>query len=254
MARYPDALWLPIPENDTQGRSRKTQVILHSAVGPKSLYRYWQREGVNVESTLWVALDGDSEQYLDSEVHADANRTANARAISVETADDGNPDQFGWTPPQIETLANICAWAHDVHGIPLARCASHDAPGIGFHTMWGAPSPWTPVAKTCPGKARIPQFPDVLARAREIVRARETPKPRPYVLRRVLFDNGFPYQSGKDVERVQRKVGARADGRYGPQTADHVKAWQRDHKLTADGAVGPQTAESFGWEFKDGRD
>jgi hypothetical protein len=28
--------------------------------------------------------------------------------------------------------------------------------------MWGAPSEWTPVSKTCPGKGRIAQFHDVL--------------------------------------------------------------------------------------------
>jgi len=35
--------------------------------------------------------------------------------------------------------------------------------------MWGAPSDWTPVrGKTCPGKARIGQVDDVLARCYEL--------------------------------------------------------------------------------------
>ena len=32
--------------------------------------------------------------------------------------------------------------------------------GIGWHVMFGAPGPWTPVAKSCPGPARVAQARD----------------------------------------------------------------------------------------------
>jgi GH24 family phage-related lysozyme (muramidase) len=46
---------------------------------------------------------------------------------------------------------------------------------------------------------------------------------------------------GKDVERIQRAVGADPDGIYGPKTEAAVKAYQKRHGLTVDGIVGPIT-------------
>ena len=43
------------------------------------------------------------------------------------------------------------------------------------------------------------------------------------------------------VKKIQRKVGATADGVFGRGTESKVKAWQRAHHLTADGIVGPAT-------------
>jgi N-acetylmuramoyl-L-alanine amidase len=46
---------------------------------------------------------------------------------------------------------------------------------------------------------------------------------------------------GKDVKRVQRAVGVRPDGIYGPVTKAAIKAYQRRHGLAVDGIVGPET-------------
>ena len=46
---------------------------------------------------------------------------------------------------------------------------------------------------------------------------------------------------GVDVECLQTKVGAVADGKFGPMTLAAVKAWQAAHGLVADGIVGPIT-------------
>lgn len=47
--------------------------------------------------------------------------------------------------------------------------------------------------------------------------------------------------TGPDVRDVQAKVGATADGVFGPKTTAAVKAFQARHGLTADGIVGPRT-------------
>jgi hypothetical protein len=47
--------------------------------------------------------------------------------------------------------------------------------------------------------------------------------------------------SGHDVANVQRAVGQKTDMKFGPNTADAVKAFQKKHGLTADGVVGPNT-------------
>jgi hypothetical protein len=168
---------MPLPEADEQPAMKATQVILHSAVdapGPTSLFGYFSRADVTLESHFYVRLDGRVEQYVDTSRTADANRTANARAISIETEDDGNPDQRPWTAEQIEALVRLVDWCCRTHGIPRRKAPAHDEPGIGWHSQWGAPSPWTPVAgKTCPGAARIEQVPELLRR----VDALDDPKP-----------------------------------------------------------------------------
>ena len=101
---------------------------------------------------------------MDTGRSADANYRANRRpdgtgAISIETEDNvGNPDTLPWTDAQVDTLVRLALWAARVHRIPGRRCPSPSSPGIGFHTLFGAPSAWTPVSKTCPGVVRIRQF------------------------------------------------------------------------------------------------
>lgn len=48
-----------------------------------------------------------------------------------------------------------------------------------------------------------------------------------------------PFMRGDDVRFVQNKVGVKADGIYGNQTAQAVREWQRQSGLTPDGIVGP---------------
>ena len=71
-------------------------------------------------------------------------------------------DNGTWTDVQIAELKEFLVWAHKTHGIPLRVCPAWNRAGVGYHTMWGAPGPWTPVAKSCPGPNRIKQFRDVI--------------------------------------------------------------------------------------------
>ena len=49
------------------------------------------------------------------------------------------------------------------------------------------------------------------------------------------------YHKGEPVKRIQKAVGVKADGYYGPDTVKAVKAFQKAHKLAADGIVGDKT-------------
>jgi peptidoglycan DL-endopeptidase CwlO len=50
---------------------------------------------------------------------------------------------------------------------------------------------------------------------------------------------------GPAVARVQRALGIRADGEFGPKTKRAVRAFQKRHGLLADGVVGPKTRRAL---------
>jgi N-acetyl-anhydromuramyl-L-alanine amidase AmpD len=220
MAIYPHGTAKLLPENGTQRKINPTQVIVHSAVdapGNTSLYSYFGRTDVVVESHFFVKLDGAVEQYIDTTVQADANYEANVRAISIETEDDGDPDHRPWSEAQLAALRELIHWLCLTHDIPVQVCPAWDKPGVGYHTLFGAPSKWTPaVGKTCPGKARIPQFHELLDWITP------TPVAPPTVL--PTLSEG---STGRLVKDLQEKVGVKADGIFGPKTAAAVKEFQR---------------------------
>lgn len=49
------------------------------------------------------------------------------------------------------------------------------------------------------------------------------------------------YHKGEPVKRIQKAVGATADGFFGPSTKNKVQVYQRKRGLAADGIVGPAT-------------
>lgn len=159
MPRYPGALWKPWPENATQPRGVKTQVIVHSTAdsrGALSTWEYFNRPDITVESTVIVGFKGDALQGLDSSCRADANYTANWRAIAVETV--GAADQ-PWTDAQIAWLVDFFRWCNVTHGVPLVVAPAHDQPGLGYHRMYPE---WSPGPTACPNDLRVQQFHDVL--------------------------------------------------------------------------------------------
>jgi hypothetical protein len=168
MARCDFAEQHILPDQAGQPTMRATQVIMHSmaipGATPLDLIARWSQPGTPLESHFIVGRDGRAYQLIDTSRSADANYHANLRpdgtgAISIETEDNiGHPDTLPWTPQQVATLVRLALWAEQVHGVPRRQCRSPADPGQGFHTLFGAPSDWTPVAKTCPGAIRIRQW------------------------------------------------------------------------------------------------
>lgn len=247
MARCPFAKWRPIPENETQPRITPTQSILHSAVDSKSpmtsLFGFFSRKDVTVESHFHVLVDGTIEQYMDTERRADANRYANARAVSIETEDNGDPDNTPWTEAQIRSIVRLLVWLHETHDIPLSKCAAWDKPGIGWHSMWGAPSQWTPArGKTCPGRCRIRQIHDVIFPA---LAFQETAMSAPLtddVLHGlvILAYGAFLFRAPEGVAQISGGADTMKRDGVAPYVASIANSAEATHKRE-------QLAKAFGW-------
>jgi hypothetical protein len=165
MAIYPGARVRLLPENAEQPRITPTQAIAHTAVDgayTTSLYD-WFNGGTNLESHFYVAKDGTVEQYIDTEVRADANNKANVRAVSIETHDGwastGNKGAVTtpWTPAQVAAIRLLLDWLCDTHPIPRRAAPAWDLPGIGWHNQYPQ---WSPSPTGCPGPVRAAQLRD----------------------------------------------------------------------------------------------
>lgn len=100
-------------------------------------------------------------QYRDTNFEADANFLANPFALSFETQGFG---EGTWNDFQLDGIKQVILWGRKKHSIPLRVMQSWNDPrgGWGYHTLFGAPSPWTPAVKSCPGDERKEQFHDLI--------------------------------------------------------------------------------------------
>lgn len=154
MARLDGATW--DPAGTTPGGYMDPRlVIFHVTAGEGDAQPH-----SGLEWHFEVSYSGAIEQGVDTNQQAAANYLANPFAISIET------EGFGdgvWTDAQLDSLVLLSEWSMANHPLILRqRCPVWDGSGFGYHVMFGAPGPWTPVAKSCPGPRRIRQFDEVL--------------------------------------------------------------------------------------------
>jgi N-acetylmuramoyl-L-alanine amidase len=214
-----------LPEWQSQPKIKPTTIIDHSIVGSaEGAFRMF-RDSSSLESHFIVDLDGEIWQLMDTNREADANLHANAYAISIETADRGDPDTQPWTPEQLNSLV----WLHErlleTHpGIPRRRSRScADPAGLGYHTLHGAPSCWTPVSKTCPGTVRKRQWAEVLLPA--FLNPEETDMPLDDDDRKFLLD---------ELERLAQFITTKHNARYNATKMGWVASSVTLDKLHAD--------------------
>lgn len=148
------------PESDAQPAIVPTQFIVHSLAAPWTIeqtYSYW-KNSTNLESHFGLGYDGRLGQYIGTQTRADANASANVRAISLESAaNTSNTDP--WTDAQVDTLVRVLDWAATEHDIPRRLCRSWTDPGFGYHRLY---SQWSTSGTYCPGDARVKQFNDIV--------------------------------------------------------------------------------------------
>lgn len=116
-----------------QSMSNPARLCLHTAVSSgDSLFTLFNTPG-NAVAHFYVRHDGKIEQYVSTDVRASANLEGNHNTISVESWDDAGRRET-WTAAQVEACAELAAWVHETHGIPLQACdASPGSRGVTWH-------------------------------------------------------------------------------------------------------------------------
>jgi hypothetical protein len=272
MAQFPGAIQKPISTNfglvrsggkidRTAARPGGTTAVIYHVAASKaaSLRDYFNLPAVRASSHLFVLYSGLVEQYVDADHVSWACGDGDLRAITVETQGvDGEP----WTDAQVETLAQIAAWAHRTYDVPLRLMTSSATSqhGLGWHRLGvqgnfsGRPGllglhrsnlkteRWSSAfGKTCPGDDRILQMPTILARAKQITGSSDpgpSPAPAPAAgikkIQQALADLGY-----LDTEKWL------IDGVLGDATRAAVRTYQHDAGLVTDGDPGPITTTAL---------
>lgn len=187
MARMPGAVWLG-EHSPRDPMSHYDIVCVHTIVGfaPAHAAHFSTKAG------------GTILQSRDTAFRSGANLDGNHRVIAIENEDHGPrfggtprlPDWVPLTPEQVEANAQILAWAHEEHGVPLQLCPDSrpGSRGLAYHRQgidgdfdslrFPGRVPdgekWTKSpGKVCPTDVRIAQLPEILARARVITSPEE---------------------------------------------------------------------------------
>jgi len=186
MARVRELAGLPIAQHsspNTGGRmSGHRGLVLHIAEGYYQGTISWQMNAdqryadgtrVTTSSTWIVGRDrGQWAQMVDTDTVAWAQRSGSNNWLSIELAGFTRGHRLnpgGWERPtawQVEACAQLLAWAHRQHGVPLQVADSPSGRGLGYHSM-GAPA-WG--HSQCPGPDIIAARGAIVARAQQIVR------------------------------------------------------------------------------------
>lgn len=249
MAVYPNAIYRPLTVNKNRKRlTLHNRVNLHVAVSEAaSLFGFFNQSG-RADSHFYVRKDGVVEQYVDTDWRANADLEGNDATISIETQGGiNNPNGEQWTPQQVESLAQIYAWAVKTHGVAIKIASSsklgEESRGLSWHRLGingnfpalpsvlagrlqrgGGMKYSTSAGKACPGDAKIYQVESIFARAQEILGGatpapQPTPQPTP---------EPSPAPSGPNLT---------VDGEWGPAT---TRALQAVFGTPADGIISSQ--------------
>lgn len=226
MAWYPKAIRKVITAKSRSRMRWYRRVNLHVAVSEaSSLFGYFNQKGI-ADSHFYVRKDGTVEQMVDTAYQAYADLQGNDATISIETQGGlTNAQGEKWTAAQVESLAQIYAWAVKTHGIPL-KMATNSVPtgttshGLSWHRLgidgnFGGGILSGRVAggmhyskargKVCPGDAKIRQVPDVFARAQQIINGGGSPAPAPAPTPKPQPKDWFTMASAADLRKIVRE-------------------------------------------------
>jgi peptidoglycan hydrolase-like protein with peptidoglycan-binding domain len=227
--------------------------VLHvTASLADSQFNYFNNPRNGACSNFHVALDGNVEQYIDTDRLSAAEVEGSNDAISIETAGLGSGK---WTDAQVISLIALLAWISATHGIPLSakQTSRPDEAGIGWHRLGivgtfplepailrgrnqrpleGTEAWSTHRGKVCPGNDRILQIPDLIGAARGFALPPAVPIAQP------VFPTQPPVTIAPPTARPDDLL---LDGWFGSKTA---RALQARLGSVVDGVISSQRAST----------
>ncbi|MFI6904898.1 N-acetylmuramoyl-L-alanine amidase [Nonomuraea sp. NPDC050394] len=248
MARMPGATWMPITVNYTLGGQREVRgVVLHIMAGTLGGTDSWFRNRqAQASSHFGTGRSGQLRQWVDTRDKAWTQGDGNSRWISIENEGRGGDEL---TDAQLDRCAEVLAWAHRVHDVPLQSTSDPNGRGLGHHSMggqaWGGHT-------SCPGPRIIAQKREIIVRAKRIIAGTpDDDQPPAWPGRLLKYLTGRPMMHGADVRAWQAALTqagfkTMVDGWYGKTTAANTRKLQRREDLAVDGIVGPNTWRA-GW-------
>lgn len=171
MSRFTGALWRPIPHNFTPGGQASVRgVVVHIMAGTLAGTEAWFRNPqAQASSHFGTGKAGALYQWVDTADRAWAQAGGNATWLSVENEGKGGDEL---TEAQLESNAEVLAWAHKRYGVPLRLAKSTSDAGLAYHALGGAA--WGGHT-SCPGPRIVAQLPQIVSRAKRIVEGESDP-------------------------------------------------------------------------------
>ncbi len=266
MSLYPKAIKRLIPHGSNDPAIKPIGAILHvdaGNAGGEALYNYFNGPSGGIESHFHIEKDGTVYQYRDTGFEADANYKGNSffvegvrrGYISIETQ---GLERGKWTEAQLKEIKALLLWLSEEHEFPLQVTPTSKSPGVGYHTLFGAPGDWTPVSKSCPGPDRKVQFREVLVpwmkNPYNKVEPKTEPLPKPepkpvYVKLDPAVKPGKRHAQVRLLQRLLLKAGygpirGAVTNYYGENTEAAVRRFHKKNPKFAsapvDGVIGPK--------------
>jgi hypothetical protein len=225
MARMPGAIWVG-EHSPRRPMERYDIVCIHTIVGFAPAHA----------AHFSTYADGSIDQSRDTAFQSAANLYGNPRVIAIENEDAGK--DIPLSDAQVDACAEILAWAHLEHGIPLQLCPDSrpGSRGLAYHRQGvdgnfegyrfpgrvsGGEKWSTSFGKVCPRDVRIAQLPLILARARQIIEG-DDPMADPAVQQQLDRIEKYARNAATSAERA-RKGSYNRDARLRKVLARHLE-------------------------------
>jgi LysM repeat protein len=164
MALMSGATYRPVPNCTKGGQQEVRGVVVHIMAGTLAGTDSWFRNPkAQASSHFGTGKTGLLYQWVSTADRAWAQSSGNRTWLSVENEGKGGDTL---TDAQLDRNAQVLAWAHKVHDVPLQVAKSPSGKGLGYHAMGGAD--WGGHT-ACPGPKIVAQLPEIVKRAKALV-------------------------------------------------------------------------------------